>query len=97
MLEIWRAHIYDFLEKAYNDSNIGPKIGSKFGELNSMVVEIKINYNKCLGCIECIKACSYGVLGLLDDKPVVVNPKECKACSECRLKCPVDAINIVEK
>jgi NAD-dependent dihydropyrimidine dehydrogenase PreA subunit len=62
-----------------------------------MVVEITINYDRCIGCRKCIKACSYGVLEWLDDMPFVVNPRECKACSECRLNCPVDAISLVEK
>ncbi|MCD6469720.1 4Fe-4S binding protein [Candidatus Bathyarchaeota archaeon] len=27
-----------------------------------MVVEIKIDYEKCVRCKECVKVCSYGVL-----------------------------------
>ena len=62
-----------------------------------MVVEIRINYEKCIRCKECVKACSYGVLEWLDDVPVVVNPKSCALCSECERNCPVNAITLEEK
>lgn len=62
-----------------------------------MVVEIRIDYDRCVGCRECVKACSYGVLEWLDDVPIVVNPRACKSCSECRLNCPVDALSVEEK
>ena len=62
-----------------------------------MVVEIKIDYEKCIGCKECVKACSYGVLEWFDDTPVVVNPSSCALCLECEKKCPVNAITHKEK
>ena len=61
------------------------------------MIEIKINYDKCIRCKECTKACSYGVLEWLDDMPVVTNAKSCVLCLECEEKCPVDAINHQEK
>jgi len=45
--------------------------------LIKLTVEIKINYDKCIRCKECIKACAYGVLEWLDDRPIVVNPELC--------------------
>jgi len=62
-----------------------------------MVIEIRINYDHCTSCKECVKACSYGVLDWLDDMPIVLNPGECKACYDCSLNCPVDAISVEEK
>ncbi|MGQ9723584.1 MAG: 4Fe-4S binding protein [Candidatus Jordarchaeum sp.] len=62
-----------------------------------MTVEMEINYEKCVGCKECVKACSFGVIEWLDDMPVVVNPKSCKFCLECEKKCPVNAITHKEK
>ncbi|MGC8940388.1 MAG: ATP-binding protein [Candidatus Bathyarchaeia archaeon] len=60
-------------------------------------IEIKIDYAKCVGCGECVKACSYGVLEWLDERPVVVNPKDCAFCLECEKNCPVNAITHKEK
>ena len=62
-----------------------------------MVVEIRIDYDRCVGCRECVKACSYGVLGWLDDMPIVANPGACKACAACSVSCPTDAIRVKEK
>ena len=53
-----------------------------------MTVEIKIDYDRCVGCKECVKACSYGVLEWLDDMIIVVNPHDCALCLECEKRCP---------
>ena len=62
-----------------------------------MVVEIKIDYEKCTGCKECVKACSYGVLEWFEDILTVVNPSSCTACLECKNNCHADAIIVKVK
>jgi len=62
-----------------------------------LIVEIKIDYEKCTGCKKCVKACSYGVLEWFEEIPIVANPSECGGCGECQKSCPVDAITIKEK
>jgi NAD-dependent dihydropyrimidine dehydrogenase PreA subunit len=62
-----------------------------------LIVEIRINYDKCIRCKECIKACDYGVLEWLDDMPMVVNPESCALCLECEKRCSVNAIVHKEK
>jgi len=62
-----------------------------------MVVEIKIDYNRCTSCKKCIEACTFGVLEWFEDRPIVVNPSNCSACLECKLNCPPDAISVEEK
>ena len=62
-----------------------------------MVVEIKVDYAKCVGCKECVEACSYGVLEWFDDMPIVVNPSSCALCLECEKRCSVNAITHKEK
>ena len=61
-----------------------------------MVVEIKIDYEKCKFCKACVKACSYSVLEWLDDMPIIVNAANCAACLECVKNCPMDAISVKE-
>jgi len=63
----------------------------------ALVVEIKIDYEKCEGCKKCIEACSFGVLEWFEDMPIVVNASECSGCRECQKNCPVNAIIIKEK
>jgi len=65
--------------------------------VTKMVVEIKIDYARCTGCKECVKACSYGVLEWLEDMPIVVNPSSCAMCLECEKRCPTNAITHREK
>jgi len=62
-----------------------------------MVVEIRINYDLCIRCKECVKACSYGVLDWLDDMPIVVDPSQCAMCLDCEKNCPTNAITHREK
>jgi len=62
-----------------------------------LVVEIKIDYDRCVGCKLCVKACSFGVLEWFEDMPVVVDPGKCSGCLECKKSCPVNAITVIEK
>jgi len=62
-----------------------------------MVVEIKIDYDRCTSCKKCIEACAFGVLEWFEDRPIVVNPSNCSACLECKLDCSADAISLEEK
>jgi|YelNatPaOPRAMG01_1025707.scaffolds.fasta_scaffold99905_3 NAD-dependent dihydropyrimidine dehydrogenase PreA subunit len=62
-----------------------------------MIVKIKIDYDKCVKCKECVKACSFGVLEWIDDMPVVASPENCKFCLECEKNCPANAINHKEE
>jgi NAD-dependent dihydropyrimidine dehydrogenase PreA subunit len=62
-----------------------------------LIVEIKIDYDKCIRCKECIEVCDYGVLEWLDDMPMVINPKSCALCLECEKRCSVNAIIHKEK
>lgn len=65
--------------------------------MTRMVVEIKVDYEKCVGCGGCVKACSYGVLEWLDNMPIIMNPNSCAACLECEKNCPTNAISVKEK
>ena len=65
--------------------------------VTKMVVEIKVDYDRCISCKECVKACSYSVLEWLENMPIVVNPSSCAACLECEKNCPVNAIGVKEK
>ena len=62
-----------------------------------MIVEIRIDYEKCNTCGNCVKSCSFGVLEWFEDRPIVVNPSECGRCGECQKNCPTNAIYIKEK
>lgn len=62
-----------------------------------MVVEIKIDYDRCTGCKKCVEACVFGVLEWFEDHPIVVDASSCKACLECKVNCSANAISVEEK
>jgi len=48
----------------------------------------KIDYEKCAGCMACLKKCSHGVYSEENGKPKVVNPKSCVVgCTGCDEVC----------
>jgi MinD superfamily P-loop ATPase len=66
-------------------------------EVQRMVVEVEIDYDRCTSCKKCLEACTFGVLEWFEDRPIVVNPSNCSACLECKMSCPADAIRVEGK
>jgi ferredoxin len=59
--------------------------------------KIEIDYEKCSGCLLCIKICPADALVMNNKKPVMVSlPKlnECMACGDCTAICPEQAISL---
>jgi heterodisulfide reductase subunit A len=55
----------------------------------------EVDVNKCMGCEECILACTYDAIEFRDTKQgkkAVVNPVICKGDGLCNVKCPTSAI-----
>lgn len=50
----------------------------------------------CIGCGSCVSACpEKKVLGLIDQKAVLVSPSDCIGHGACKAACPQDAIRLV--
>jgi heterodisulfide reductase subunit A len=60
--------------------------------LDPIVVEI--NKQKCNGCGECVKICSYNAIDMVDGK-AVINEALCKGCGACSPVCEPNAIDLV--
>lgn len=55
-----------------------------------------IDYEKCSGCLLCVKLCPADALAAENKKPVMVPPEknECMACGDCAAFCEEQAIRI---
>ena len=54
----------------------------------------KIDEEKCINCMACFEKCSHGVYSKENEKPKVVNPKNCVVgCTGCDEICPQKAIS----
>ncbi len=55
-----------------------------------------VDFNKCLGCGTCVTACPEGdVLGIVNDKAMLINSAACIGHGACRAACPQNAIALV--
>ncbi|MCW4020476.1 MAG: ferredoxin family protein [Candidatus Bathyarchaeota archaeon] len=61
-----------------------------------MMVEIKIDLDRCTGCATCVDVCPVGVYELASEKSETVNADECIACKVCETQCPENAIEVIE-
>ena len=55
---------------------------------------IKINYDKCVGCLRCTRVCIWTIIEERDGKPYVLEDKApgCIKCMHCGIVCPEGAI-----
>lgn len=60
-------------------------------ECISSKIEIQFFSNKCIGCMECIKACSQNAL-LLVDNNLYIDREKCNSCGGCTKLCPAKAL-----
>jgi indolepyruvate ferredoxin oxidoreductase alpha subunit len=57
---------------------------------------MKIDYNKCINCLDCIKNLACPAITFIDDK-VVIDDLSCKGCTTCIQICKERAIKISKK
>jgi ferredoxin len=58
----------------------------------------KVDLEKCNGCRNCMKACSFGAFAYSAySRKVTVNQLQCYGCGICRALCHKDAITLVER
>lgn len=53
-----------------------------------------LDRDRCIGCLECVNFCLFGVYSIdADDRPIVLHPEECRnGCPACSRVCPEGAI-----
>ena len=90
-------HLFLRSKKKANKSNIKQMEESrKAGLLEPTSLHPIIDYNICLGCGTCVRACPEGeVLGIINEKAHLINPSNCIGHGACKSACPVNAISLV--
>lgn len=61
-------------------------------ETQNASVETGWNQGKCIGCLECLKACPSGALARLEDGTIKKNLHRCTNCGKCADICPAKAM-----
>lgn len=57
---------------------------------------VYIDKEKCTGCGTCVDTCHEGAIGLIDGKAQLLSDEYCDGLGNC-LRCPEDAISIIER
>ncbi len=57
---------------------------------------VYIDQEKCTGCGTCVDTCHEGAIGLIDGKAQLLSDEYCDGLGNC-LRCPEDAISIIER
>ena len=53
---------------------------------------VVVNWQRCIGCLQCVRTCPKNVLRSQKMKSTVVAPEDCIGCGSCASVCPVGAI-----
>jgi len=61
------------------------------------MMEIRIDYEKCISCGKCVEVCTVGAIELFEDTVVVADSDRCLSCMKCEMVCPVGAIHVEGK
>ena len=54
----------------------------------------KINIQLCIGCELCAKLCPNNALLMVNNLPIIANPKACDYAGACQEICPTEAISL---
>ena len=58
---------------------------------------IKIDEEKCNGCVACARACHEGAIEMINGKAKLTREDYCDGLGDCLPACPVDAISFEER
>lgn len=56
-------------------------------------MSIRINQEKCVGCLKCMKVCPGSLIKRQDKKVFIKYPKDCWGCASCVKECKYEAID----
>ncbi|MFN3921314.1 MAG: 4Fe-4S binding protein [Caldimicrobium sp.] len=57
----------------------------------------KVNPEKCIVCLTCVRTCPFSAASIGEVGYAVIDPKKCRACGICVRECPARAIDLKPK
>lgn len=89
--------IFKKIKDKRNQKNLAQlKASEEAGVAEPVSLHPIIDPSKCLGCGTCVSACPEGeILGIVNDKALLINPSACIGHGACRESCPQHAITLV--
>ncbi|PRX34844.1 4Fe-4S dicluster protein [Orenia metallireducens] len=68
------------------------------GEKYTLTYLVDVDWDKCIGCAACVKACGQDVLMMVNTssgyKAKLLAPSKCLGEGHCMKKCPTDALQL---
>jgi NAD-dependent dihydropyrimidine dehydrogenase PreA subunit len=61
-----------------------------------MAFRVIVKSEKCVGCEDCLEACTVNVFEMKEGKSIPVHEEECIGCSSCMEVCKEKAITVEE-
>jgi NAD-dependent dihydropyrimidine dehydrogenase PreA subunit len=61
-----------------------------------LMVEVKVDLEKCDGDGICVDTCPVEVFEIKDGKSIVIDQDACLVCRACEVQCPNAAIEVTE-
>jgi NAD-dependent dihydropyrimidine dehydrogenase PreA subunit len=58
------------------------------------VVSLKLDSEKCTGCMMCVAVCPHAVFEIAGKKAIIIDRDACMECGACALNCPVGALAV---
>lgn len=55
-----------------------------------------VDRSRCVGCLTCVRVCSFEAPQVGDDGMAYIDPAKCRACGVCVAECPARAIRLRE-
>ncbi len=99
------AHYPKFLDETIVQAQAAASRAARVLSLPTLTaggIVAQVDFDKCVGCLTCVRVCPFGVPQVIDDHMGVggivgaayIEPTVCQGCGTCAAECPAKAIQV---